>query len=163
SITVSVILLPIFKRYSANLAYMYLAFCILYFAAIAIDNISVLSLLELSKEYVKDGGPNSESFKIMGAVLYGKHWWSHYFTLLMSCFPVFVLYYTLFVSKLIPRIVSVLGIIAVILMFTEELLSMFGLSISMNMLLPMGLIQLFLPIWLIFKGLSASTLETEMT
>ena len=161
SVIISILLFPIFKRYSATLANIYFAFCILYFVAIAIDNVSVLSLLELSKEYVTNGGESADSYKIIGTVLYGRHWWTHYYTLLISCFPVFVLYYTLYLSKLVPRIISVIGILAVILMFIEELFSMFGLSISMNMLLPMGLIQLFLPLWLIFKGLNSSMLATE--
>jgi hypothetical protein len=55
---------------------------------------------------------------------------------------------------LIPKIISAIGIIAVILMFIEILLSILGHSISMNMLLPIGLIQLFFPIWLLFKGLN---------
>lgn len=155
SIIIAILLLPIFKRYSVNLAYTYFAFCILNFIAITIDNISVLSLLELSKEYVNNIGVNNDSFKIMGTIFYERHWWTHYLTLLTSCFPVFVLYYTLYLSKLIPKTISILGILAVILMFTEEIFSIFGHSISMNMLLPMGLIQLFLPIWLIFKGLSS--------
>ena len=157
SIIIAILLLPIFKRHSVNLAYTYFAFCILYFVAIAIDNVSVLSLLELSKEYVTNGGDNSNSYEVIGTILYKRHWWTHYFSLLISCLPVFVLYYTLYSSKLIPRTISVIGILAVILMFTEELLSMFGHSISMNMLLPIGLIQLFLPIWLIFKGLNSQS------
>jgi len=155
AVIIAILLLPIFKRHSANLAYSYFAFCILYFVAIVIDNISVLSLLELSKEYVNNGGENADSYKILGAILYGRHWWTHYMALLISCFPVFVLYFTLFLSKLVPRTISILGMLAVILMFTEELFSIFGHSISMNMLLPIGLIQLFLPIWLISKGLNS--------
>ena len=162
SVIISIVLFPIFKRYNATLAYIYFAFCILEFVAISIDNVSVLSLLELSKEYVNNEGENSDTYKIMGTVLYGRHWWTHYFTLLISCFPVFVLYYTLYLTKLIPRIISIFGIIAVFLMFTEEILSMFGGSISMNMLLPMGLIQLFLPLWLLFKGLNSSILQPEI-
>ena len=60
-------------------------------------------------------------------------------------------------SKLIPKVISIVGIIAVILMFIEMLFSILGNSISMTMLLPIGLIQLILPLWLIFKGLKSST------
>ena len=116
-------------------------------------------MLELSREYAKNG--SSDSLQLMGTLIYEKHWWTHYFYLLISCFPVFVLYYTLYISKLVPRIISIFGIIAVILMFTEELLSFFGQGISMNMLLPIALIQLILPIWLIYKGLNSSLLEHE--
>ena len=105
---------------------------------------------------------HSDILNTLGNVFYKKHWWSHYLSLLISCFPVFILYYVLFISKLIPEIISIVGIIAVILMFIEILFSVFGNSISMNMLLPIGLIQLILPIWLILKGLNSSVLETEM-
>ena len=157
SIIIAILLLPIFKRYSYYLTFLYLAFCILNFIAIMLDNVSVVSMLELSNDYVNNG--DSDTLKVMGNLLYEKHRWTHYLFLLLSCFPVFVLYCTLYVSKLVPRLISVFGILAVILMFVEVLFSIFGQSISMNMMLPMGLIQLALPLWLIFKGLKSPLLE----
>jgi len=162
SVIIATILLPIFKRYSITLAFLYLASSILSFIAISIDNISVLTMLELSLEYTKNGTDNSDMLNSLGNVFYKKHWWTHYLSLLISCFPVFILYYTLYVSKLIPKVISIVGVIAVILMFIETLFSILGNSISMNMFLPIGLIQLILPLWLIFKGLNSSVLETEM-
>jgi len=160
SVVIAAILLPIFKKYSITWAFLYLAFTILSFIAISIDNISVLSMLELSLEYTKNGTDNSDILYTIGDVFYKKHWWTHYLSLLISCFPVFILYYTLYVSRLIPKIISIVGIIAVIFMFIEILFSILGNSISMNMLLPIGIIQLILPLWLIFKGLNSSVLET---
>lgn len=160
SVVIAAILLPIFKKYSITLALLYLAFSILSFIAISIDNISVLSMLELSLEYTKNRTDNSDILNTIGNVFYKNHWWTHYLSLLISCFPVFILYYTLYVSKLIPKVISIVGIIAVIFMFIEMLFSILGNSISMNMLLPIGLIQLILPLWLIFKGLNSSVLET---
>ena len=162
SIVIAIILLPIFKKHSITLAFLYLAFSILGFVAIAIDNVSVLSLLELSLEYTKNGSDSSDTLNALGNVFYKKHWWTHYLSLLMSCFPVFILYYTLLVSKLVPKIFSIVGIIAAVLMFIEILFSIFGHSISMNMMLPIGLIQLIFPLWLIFKGLNSPTLGTEI-
>ncbi|MBQ0787536.1 MAG: DUF4386 domain-containing protein [Oceanihabitans sp.] len=159
SIVIATMLLPIFKRHNSNLAYLYLAFCVLNFIAIMIDNMSVVSMLELSNEYVKNG--KDSSLKILETLVYQRHRWTHYFYLLISCFPVFILYYTLYLSKLVPRILSIFGIFAVILMFIEELLSIFGHGISMDMLLPIALIQFTLPLWLIFKGLNSPVLEKE--
>jgi hypothetical protein len=162
SVFIAIILLPIFKKHSITLAFLYLAFSIVSFIAISIDNVSVLSMLELSVEYTKNETGNSDILNALGNIFYKKHWWTHYLSLLISCFPVFILYYTLYISKLIPKVISIVGIIAVILMFVEILFSIFGNSISMNMLLPIGLIQLILPLWLIFKGLNSSTVETEI-
>lgn len=152
SVTISTILLPIFKKHSISLAFLYFAFNILSFIAITIDNISVLALLELSISYTNKGTENSEILNAIGNVYYKKHWWTHYLSLLISCFPVFTLYYALLISKLIPKIISIIGMIAAILMFIEILFSLFGNSISMNMLLPIGLVQLVLPFWLLIKG-----------
>ena len=157
SILIAVILLPVFKKYSYNLAFLYLAFSILNFLAIMIDNVSVISMLELSKEYLNN--PNSNSLQLLGNLMFEKHRWTHYFYLLISCFPVFVLYYTLYITKLVPRIISIFGIIAVIIMFIEELLSIFGHGLGMDMLLPIALIQLLLPLWLLYNGLKTPELE----
>ena len=161
SVVIATILLPIFKKHNVTLAFLYLALCILSFIAISMDNISVLSILELSLEHRRNGSDHSDVFNTLGHVFYKNHWWTHYLSLLISCFPVFILYYTLYRSKLVPRVISVAGIIAVVLMFTEILFSILGHGISMNMLLPIGLIQLILPLWLIVKGLNAPILVTD--
>ncbi len=161
SVVIASILLPIFKKYSTTLAFLYLASCILEFVAISIDNYSVLSMLELSLEYTKNGTDNADIFNSLGNVFYKKHWWTHYLSLLISCFPLFILYYALYVSKLIPKVISIFGIVAVTLMFIEILFSILGNSISMNMLLPIGLVQLILPLWLFFKGLNSSDSQME--
>lgn len=153
SIIIAIILFPIFNKHSYKLALLYLAFCILNFIAIMIDNVSVIAMLELSQDYVKHG--NSDSFQILGNLIYQKHRWTHYFYLLISCFPVFVLFYTLYLSKLVPRIISVFGIFAVLIMFIEELLSIFKYGLGMDMLIPIALIQLTLPLWLLYKGLKS--------
>jgi len=158
SILIAVILLPVFKKYSYNLAFLYLAFSILNFLAIMIDNVSVISMLELSKEYLNN--PNSNSLQLLGNIMFEKHRWTHYFYLLISCFPVFVLYYALYITKLVPRIISIFGIIAVIIMFIEELLSIFGHGLGMDMLLPIALIQLLLPLWLLYNGLKTPELKS---
>ena len=160
SISIATLLLPIFKRHSIYVAFLYLVFCILNFIAIMLDNVSVVTMLELSNDFVANG--DSSTMQVMGNLVYEKHHWTHYMYLLMSCFPVFVLYYGFYVSKIVPRFISIFGIFAVLLMFVEVLCSIFGNSISMNMMLPMGLIQLALPLWLIIKGFSSPELKEEI-
>lgn len=160
SISIATLLLPIFKRHSIYVAFLYLVFCILNFIAIMLDNVSVVTMLELSNDFVANG--DSSTMQVMGNLVYEKHHWTHYMYLLMSCFPVFVLYYGFYMSKIVPRLISIFGIFAVLLMFVEVLFSIFGKGISMNMMLPMGLIQLALPLWLIIKGFSSPELKEEI-
>lgn len=157
SIVISLLLLPIFKKYSIRLAFAYLAFCIVYFIAMFADNISVLSLLDVSQAYVKSGSVTTDSFEFMGNLLYERHSWTHYLSLLISCFPAFVLFYTLYISKLIPKVISIFGMFAVLLMSVEIICSLYGNGISMNMMIPIALAQLILPIWLLIKGFKIQT------
>lgn len=161
SIVIASLLLPIFKKYNASLAYIYLAFCVFSSVSIAIDNISVLSLLDFSRLYVQELTGDTTILQLMGELLYERHWWTHYLSLLISCFPAFILYRALYLSQLVPRAISLFGMLAAALMFTEQLSSILGHSISMNMLLPMGLVQLFLPLWLIVRGFKVSEENTE--
>ncbi len=110
SVIIATVLLPIFKEHSVTLGFLYLSFSILGFIAISIDNISVLSMLEFSLAYTKNAIGNSDIINTLGTVFYKKHWWTHYLSLLISCFPVFILYYTMYVSKLIPKVISIVGI-----------------------------------------------------
>ncbi|AUC15620.1 hypothetical protein BTO06_10885 [Tenacibaculum sp. SZ-18] len=153
SISIAVLLFPVFTKYNTSLARLYFAFTLLNFIAIVIDNGSVFSLLEFSK--VSSEIKNIDTLEALQKVFSEKHWWTHYMSLLTSCFPVFVLYYTLFATKLVPRLISVVGITASVLMFTEMLSSIFGYGISMNLMLPMAFVQLLMPIWLIVKGFSS--------
>jgi hypothetical protein len=160
SILVAIILLPVFKKQHYNLAFLYLTFCILNFVAIAIDNYSVVSMLEFSKASVKNSTELSSVFEMMKTLIYRQHIWTHYFYLLISCLPVFVLFYTLYVSKLVPRVLSGFGLFAVIMMLIHVLGTFFGEKISTNMMIPIALIQLVFPIWLLFKGMKELELKS---
>jgi hypothetical protein len=72
----------------------------------------------------------------------------------------------LYKSKLVPRFLSVWGLIggAVILIGTS--VDMFGLidvnqGAGMIVVLPLGLFELILPIWLFVKGFNSSAIASE--
>ena len=151
-VAMAAILLPIFEPYNKPLSFLYFGSSIIGFSIVLVDNISILSILGLSNEYVQAGAPDADYFQTLATVLYQTRWWTHYLVLIIACFPLFVFYQLLFQSRIIPRFISIWGLLAVILMLTELLFSIFGHSISMNLLIPFGLNQIFLAIWLIIKG-----------
>jgi hypothetical protein len=77
-----------------------------------------------------------------------------------------MLYAVFYQSKLIPRWLSVWGLIGVTLhLFVTGLAGMFGLTNSMStvqsvLALPIFLQELVMAIWLILKGFDASALAT---
>jgi len=68
----------------------------------------------------------------------------------------FLLYSSLYQSKLLPRFIPVWGLVAAVLILTLNLLSVFGLElgmgISMVFALPIILNEIFMGIWLIARG-----------
>ena len=72
-------------------------------------------------------------------------------------------YYLLYQLKLVPRFISVWGLIGAVLILTWNLLLIFGVSVSIGMILalPMILNEIFLGIWLIAKGFNPSAIASE--
>ena len=75
-------------------------------------------------------------------------------SLLSSSLYMFTFYLLFYQSKLIPKILSLAGMIAVSLMFIEIISSIFGQSIGMILMLPLGIVQLLLVAWLLIKGIN---------
>ena len=153
TIMIAVLILPVFKQYNYSLSFLYLSFTIVNFVMIAIDNVSTLSILELSISHSKYEEVNGGAFGVISELLYQKHWWTHYMSLLSSTFFMFTFYLLFYQSKLIPKIISLGGLIAVSMMFIEILSSIFGQSIGMILMLPLGIVQLLLVVWLLIKGI----------
>ena len=162
SISIVVLFLPIFKKYNYSAAFCYLGLSIVAFAIGLIDKVSIMAILSVSEEYLKAGSPDSEQFKILGNVFYQIRWWTHYLDILIAGLPLVVFYYILYQSKLIPRFISVWGLIGVMLMLTVVLLAIFDQGTIMILFLPLGLNQLFLSIWFIVKGFSLSYEESKL-
>ena len=68
-----------------------------------------------------------------------------------------VLFYLLYRSRLVPRFLSIWGLIAAVSVLVWNLLEMVGLHISVGMVfvLPIILNEIFLGFWLIVKGFDA--------
>ena len=154
TIIIAVLMLPVFKQYNFGLSFLYLSFTIVSFVMIAMDNVSTLSILELSISHSKHEEVNGETFGIISELVYQKHWWTHYMSLLSSSFYMFTFYLLFYQSRLIPKILSVAGLIAVSMMSIEILCSIFGQSIGMILMLPLGIVQLALVGWLLIKGIN---------
>jgi hypothetical protein len=159
-IGIAAMLFPILKKHSAALAMGYVGFRVIEAAALVIADISPLSLISLSQQYLESGNPDVSSFQTLGTLLMAVR---GQLTGLMV--PIFfglgalLLYYFLYRSRLLPRFISIWGFVAVVLVLALNLSQAFGLSVgplAMLFALPIILNEVFLGIWLIAKGFSAA-------
>ncbi|MHB8868063.1 MAG: DUF4386 domain-containing protein [Thermoleophilia bacterium] len=125
-------------------------------AVFVVAILAMLSLLTLSQEFASAGSPAGSYYQTAAVVLedVGNFGWS----LGQSVFSVgaAMLYYLLYVSKRVPRWISVWGLVATPLFLAASLSLLFtgdpNSTVSSVLYAPLGLQEMVLAVWLIFKG-----------
>jgi hypothetical protein len=152
-------LFPLMKVHSEALAAGYLGTRVIEAVILSFAAVSPLLIVTLSQEYLAAGAPDAVYFQTAGALVMAER--GHLASLLTPIFfslAALLLYVFLYRSRLVPRFISVWGFIAVVSLFTWNMLEAFGMSISAGMVfaLPMILNEIFLGIWLPLRGLRSS-------
>ena len=162
---IAVFLFPILKKHNEPIALGYVGIRTAEFAILLVWSISPLLLITLSQEYVKAGDPDASSFQTFGAVLIAVRYWVWRLVYILNGVLTLLLSYLLYQSKLIPRSISVLGLIGGAVLLAGTPLDMFGLidvdqGAGLLVVLPGGLFELILPIWLFVKGFNSSAIAS---
>jgi uncharacterized protein DUF4386 len=154
---------PVFRQYSVQMALWLLAASVIMFSLQAVDNAQMLSMLSLSQSYNEAGGPD-EFFLTLAAAIGSTRRWVHCTELLVIDGWMFLLYFILYRSALVPRALAVFGLLTVLLHFTGiPLRGFMGYSLVTPMGMPMGLSQIALASWLMAKGFrNPKDLEIEI-
>lgn len=137
---IGVLMFPILKLFKKRLALGYVIFRIIECTIIIVGGIYLLSLLEFMWKYEMI----IFVFTALGGLMFS---------------------YLLYLSKLVPRYLSGLGIIGYLMLFLGVVLDMFSIfnindGAGMLLYLPGGLFELFLPIWLFIKGFNSSAIAS---
>ena len=126
--------------------------------------ISLLSLLPLSQEFVKAGAPDASYFQTGGTLLLAASDRAFMLGQTVFCVGALMLYYLLYQSRLIPRWLSVWGLIGVPLFVAAGFLLLFGgdpnSTLSTLLYSPLGLQEMVLAVWLIVKGFNSSAIAS---
>ncbi|MFC1794764.1 DUF4386 domain-containing protein [Planctomycetota bacterium] len=166
---IAVMLFPILKNHNKNITIGYLSFRIIESAIIFVSAISLLSLITLSQEYVNAEAPDASSFQTLGTLAVAGHYWAFQMVIIVCGVAGLMFCYLLYQSKLIPRFISVLGIIGYPLSLVAPLLDMFGIIDTLHgpgliMYIPGSIFEIILlPLWLIVKGFNSSAIASEYT
>jgi len=162
-VSIPVMLFQILKKHNKSIALGYVVARIFEAVPVVVGVISLLSLLTSSQEYVV-GTPDA-SFQTLGTLLLAVRDWTHLLgPMIFASLGALMFNYLLYKSKLIPRFISVWGLIGATLFLAAGLLGMFGLDpfsmISIFLILPHALQEMVLAIWLIVKGFNSSAIAS---
>jgi hypothetical protein len=162
---IAVMLFPILKKQNEGLALGYVAARIIEVVPFFVGIASLLSLLKVSKEFVIAGAPASSYFQTLGILSIAIiDWTTMIGGHIIFSLTALILNYTLYKSKLVPRWISVWGLIGVPLMLASGVLGMFGLNsfstIGTFLILPLAIQEMIFAVWLIVKGFNPSAIAS---
>ncbi|MBK9925832.1 MAG: DUF4386 domain-containing protein [Anaerolineales bacterium] len=165
---VSALLFPVLKKQNEVLAIGYVIFrgaleTTAYIAMV----ICWLFLIIVSHEYTASGASNLPYLQTLGDMLLkGNDSISNVLIIIFSL-DALMLYYLLYRSKLVPRWISVWGLVAILLHFSTAFLMMFhivesGMSTAVVIMnLPILLQEMVMAVWFIAKGFNVSAITPE--
>lgn len=169
-------LYPILKKYNEGLAFGAAGFRVIEGTVDIVGALLLVALLVLSQEFVKAGAPQSSYFQTADVLINeGTDWLQHVAGLLTFSIGALMYYIVFYQFRLVPRWLSVWGLVGITLTITSALLVMFQLvppfgTIQILLNLPILPQELVLAVWLIAKGinptavasLSAKTATSEL-
>jgi hypothetical protein len=155
---------PILKKYHESMALGAVGFRIIEGAIFMVGVMCVLALVPLSQEYVQAGASADSSFQNIGDLLLTGYTIDQAVVPGVFAFSIGALmyYFIFYQTKIVPRWLSVWGILGVTLGIVNGLFDIFGgidEMISMLLDLPIFVNEMVLALWLIVKGFKTSTIE----
>jgi len=157
---------PILKKYNRGMALGAVGFRLIEGAVFMVGVMCVLSLVTLSQEFVRAGTPDASYFQTLGDLLLAGYTINHAVVPGVFAFSIGALmyYYIFYQSKLVPRWLSVWGLVGIILGIANGLYDMFATpNVTIAMLLDLVIFaqEMVLGVWLIVKGFNSSAIASQ--
>ena len=153
TLAIGVWMFPVLRPYGKRAALWFLAVCTISCALDAVHNSTVLSMLAASERFTGSTGTDSAVYQAWGAAAASARRSAHILQLAFIGMWMMSLYVLLWRFRLVPRIVSTLGIIGVASQICGVTLMMFlGYPPIGFLAMPLAPIHAATAIWLIAKG-----------
>ncbi len=156
---IAIALYPVVRKYSEGLALGSVGFRVIEGTFYTIGNLCLLSVFSLSRQFADGGGQAVAYYQVLGHVLLtAKDLAGFVFGVMAFCIGGCSYYYVFYRYNLVPRWLSVWGIIALLLLFSAVIITLFdgepySVSGGLTLLaLAIASQEIVLAIWLIAKG-----------
>jgi len=153
SAAIAVVLWPVVRPQSERLALWLAVLAAAGIALAGIENAQLMSLVSLSQAYVAATAPDETLYQALRGVVSGYRNWAHVINLLTVGSLLFAMYGALYRFRLVPRLLAGFGMLAALSQMIAVAKPLFGGWVIFPMLAPLGLANLALIVWLLWKGL----------
>jgi hypothetical protein len=155
---IAIVFYPVLKRQNETLAIGYVGFRVLESVFCVLAAVIPLFLLSLGRDYINEMATAGAGYQVVADLLVSIR--TQLSGLLIPVFfglGALILYSSMYLSRIVPRFISVWGIIGVLLVLSLNLFTLPpGLAIVLA--LPIILNEIFLGGWLIVKGFGPSAI-----
>ena len=163
---IGVALFPVLRPRHEGLAAGYAGFRIVEGAVIVAGAITSLLVLSLSQDFVASTAPETAGFDTTGRLLLAARDWTDVIaTQLFFGITAVILNCSLYLSGLVPRFISVWGLVGSLLGLTGGVLGVFGLdpfsTLSVVLFLPIAVNEMVLALWLIIRGFTTTSIPPD--
>ena len=163
----AIALYPILKKHHEGLALGSVGFRLIEGVFYIVDALCLVAVVVVSQHAVSAGGQNVSTLQTIGDLLLAIGDLAGFvFAVLAFCLGGLMYYFIFYQAKLVPRWLSIWGMIALVLLLAAVLVTLFDgepYSVSGNLIylaLPIALQELVLAVWLIVKGFNSSTIAS---
>ena len=152
NIGLPVVLFPILRPHSQMLTYGYLGLAIAATVTLIIGVIFLLLLLPLSEAFISSNGATADYFELTSTLLKQANFFAYQIGMALWGIGGLLFVSILYRAKLVPRFLSIWGIIGYVVFIAGTIFELFGYEYGLMANIPGGLFELLLSFWLIFKG-----------
>ena len=152
-----ILMFPILKRRGERLAVGYLGYRIVDAAFIGLWVLFLLLQIPLGREYLSAGGADPIYLQALSAVSLQASQYAYEIAMMFVGIAGVTLCYVLYVARLVPRWVAVWGLVGYAIHLGGSVLEVLGFGLNLMHVIPGGLWELFIGVWLIVKGFNVSS------
>jgi hypothetical protein len=165
-VPIPVLLYPILKKHNQVLALGYVSFRLFEAVLLSLAQVFKLSLVDLSQRYLNSGGVDASYLENIGNSIQSVIYWvDHAGLIYLVVFVIgtLILNTALYQSKLIPRWLSIWGLISAVAILAASVMATFDifLALAMVLVMPIAFQEQAMAIWLIVKGFNPSAIASE--
>jgi len=158
---IGIVIYPILKKHNETLALGYAGARIVESVLFIVNVIFILTLLTLSREFVKAGAPEASYYQTLGTLLLAAGDWAFLLGFgLAFTLSALIINSLLYQSKLIPRWLSGWGFVGAVLILAYYLLQFFSNNQFEILFYPIAVQEMVFAVWLIIKGFNSSAIDS---
>jgi hypothetical protein len=166
---IGLLMFPILKKLNESMALAYVGMRMFESLLMIVGIFFAMMLIPLSQEFIKASATDVASFQAIGSVLkQAEGWFLNTLQLIFLGLGGVIFTFMLYKSRLVPRFISVVGLVGYALLFPAFLLAMFGIldptpgGIGTFLAVPVAFFEIILmPIWLFTKGFNTTVISAK--